>query len=184
MKAAKAKADVDAQPGDHQHQCDGDQRHDRPRDVHPEHVGQHRLGLRGEQAVDPDLQRVVGHQRQQRGGEPPTAAEPFRDVGVERASAAHVLGHAGERDREDDQHRARGQVGDRRADATDHECQRRDARHDGEGSGGRHDQEDEAARTEDAAFELPLGRGGVADALGGGSGHGAPFPVCLRSLGS
>jgi len=133
----------------------------------------HRVrGLYPQQAVYPDLQGVVGDDRQDARSHPGGTAKSQGDVGVEGAGSAGEFGHRHKAHREDQQNRARRKIGGRGADPTHQDGQRSDPSHHRQRRSSGHHQENDAPRAERIGFEV-LGRGTIADFSGrGGRRHG------------
>jgi len=129
------------------------QGYQRPRDFQAEKRSKHGLGLDREQPVDPDLQTVVGHDREDCRGKSHRLAHGQCDVGVEAAGGFDVLGHCHESDGEYQQHRAGDDVAHGGADAPDSNGYGGHAGHDGKwGRCGDH-QEGDAAGADGVPFE-------------------------------
>ena len=130
--AEHLRADVDPPVAEEPDGCDGGERDGRPGHLEPEEHLEHVVGLDGEEAVDADLQAVVGDDRQDGGGQPHGLAHGQRNVGVEAAGCLDVAGHGHEADGEEGEHDACQEVAGRGADAADADGYRGHARHDGQ----------------------------------------------------
>ncbi|CAM5246342.1 hypothetical protein SHIRM173S_10311 [Streptomyces hirsutus] len=158
--AEHARVHVDLQPAQRADGGEGHQRRYPPGDLEVGVGGEESRHLEAEDAVDADLEGVVGDQRDHRGARAGGAAEAAGDVRVEGSGVVDVPAHLGVSEAEQHQHDAEDDEEQRLAhDAHHRECGGHDTRDHHEGSGRGEHGEQQTARAETVGTQgalLPL----------------------------